>query len=79
MRCHSPHGECGLKLAVLRYVAQIIDRSLPAWGVRVEISVNALLLGIVKSLPAWGVRVEISTYWDRQQTLTVTPRMGSAG
>ena len=43
---HSPHGECGLKFAhaVMKAPA---GRSLPAWGVRVEID---LIARIIESL-----------------------------
>ena len=40
---------------------RIILRSLPAWGVRVEIEPCHRGGGSLKSLPAWGVRVEIGT------------------
>ena len=37
LKCHSPHGECGLK-SVLDWEGDQTVESLPAWGVRVEIS-----------------------------------------
>ena len=58
-RCHSPHGECGLKYHA-HDRAVLVGKSLPAWGVRVEIGGVRLHPRIQhESLPAWGVRVEI--------------------
>ena len=63
---HSPHGECGLKFAQAELRVHLL-RSLPAWGVRVEIWTLATVEGLEASLPAWGVRVEI-TRRDRKST-----------
>ena len=58
---------------------RIILRSLPAWGVRVEIKGEQTLVLTSVSLPAWGVRVEIQGLHDQVGRRRVTPRMGSAG
>ena len=55
------------------------EESLPAWGVRVEISRRAVSSAFSASLPAWGVRVEINMEAEKGRASDVTPRMGSAG
>ena len=58
LKCHSPHGECGLKY-VSRYHKTVTSWSLPAWGVWIEISGSSTSSGGKVSLPAWGVWIEI--------------------
>ncbi len=69
-----------MKLSRDSEYSEKMARSLPAWGVRVEIvtSPDARLNGW-SSLPAWGVRVEISVKALLLGIVKVTPRMGSAG
>lgn len=43
---------------------RIILRSLPAWGVRVEIYDAMASYAFTGSLPAWGVRVEMRNIRD---------------
>ena len=58
---------------------RIILRSLPAWGVRVEIVLDGGCRDGERSLPAWGVRVEMAATPSSMRLNRVTPRMGSAG
>ena len=55
----SPHGECGLKLAVIAGLTRY-PASLPAWGVWIEIlCVDVAISKPNASLPAWGVWIEM--------------------
>ena len=69
----------------------IILRSLPAWGVRVEISGAGMdYCDLGTSLPAWGVRVEIEEFrpyrdpsaslpaWGVRVEISCTQRAGRA-
>ena len=72
----SPHGECGLKSGSERnFVCEI--RSLPAWGVWIEIKIFHRNLKSSRSLPAWGVWIEIPDGQPFPGGDTVAPRMGS--
>ena len=73
--CLSPHGESGLKWALLlRKVTNL--RSLPAWGEWIEIYQASVRRGSVRSLPAWGEWIEIFVMQSYQGFEGVSPRMG---
>jgi len=58
--CLSPHGESGLKSAIITNTGDN-TMSLPAWGEWIEIVVRGCgFFGICQSLPAWGEWIEIS-------------------
>ena len=67
--CHSPHGECGLKLDALQCPLCCVV-SLPAWGVWIEIAAFSADPVITSSLPAWGVWIEIGGTWGYIPTWT---------
>ena len=65
---HSPQGECGLKYVVLEKQRRTCE-SLPARGVRVEITSQVPRRPLPASLPARGVRVEIRRLRPRLQPM----------
>ena len=72
---HSPHGECGLKFG--RSSVQTNRRkSLPAWGVRVEMLSSSASPPSQWSLPAWGVRVEMASSATQRLMATSLPAWG---
>ena len=78
LKCHSPHGECGLKSGSCR--APSTNRGHSPHG---ECGLKSLRVRgsheLHRSLPAWGVRVEICRLLSIRSNCPVTPRMGSAG
>ena len=52
-------------------------RSLPAWGVWIEIMSMYQIKKEVLSLPAWGVWIEITINGADSINFIVAPRMGS--
>ena len=52
-------------------------RSLPAWGVWIEIVMYMSKINGNPSLPAWGVWIEIGFLYRDRWIITVAPRMGS--
>ena len=55
----------------------MLPRSLPAWGVWIEIMLIPKSLIAFSSLPAWGVWIEIVITGLISKPILVTPRMGS--
>ena len=54
-----------------------VPKSLPAWGVWIEIEKKVLRYKMGRSLPAWGVWIEITMIQPALLSLWVAPRMGS--
>ena len=52
-------------------------KSLPAWGVWIEIELMAGYTPEPKSLPAWGVWIEMCYHVNTYENSLVAPRMGS--
>ncbi len=55
----------------------IMIKSLPAWGVWIEIDNGGQLVSKLQSLPAWGVWIEMRYQINAGGYTYVAPRMGS--